>query len=103
MMNTPPPQSDGTSQTHGSSEEHSRRSSSTKFIPNLTQLQEVVQELPNPEEWINDNYTYQLWVDDHRRPLEFVRKRITRGSRCSYRWIYEGKVLIRKREMQSSQ
>ena len=74
-------------------------SASPKFLPNLTQLQEATKELPDPEEWGEDNYTHQLLVNNQRKTLEFVRKRITRGSQRPYRWVYEGKILIRKRDI----
>ena len=74
-------------------------SASPKFLPNLTQLQEATKELPDPEEWDEDNYIHQLLVNNKRKTLEFVRKRITRGSQRPYRWVYEGKVLIRKRDI----
>jgi hypothetical protein len=40
-------------------------------------------------------------VGNKRRFIEFTRKRITRGSARPYRWIYEGKVLIRKRDSEA--
>ena len=74
-------------------------SAPSKFLPNLSQLQEATKELPDPEEWHEDNYIHQLLVNNKRKTLEFVRKRITRGSQRPYRWVYEGRILIRKRDV----
>ena len=70
-----------------------------KFLPNLSQLQEAVKELPDPAEWPESTYTHTVTVDDRERRLEFVRKRISRGSESIWRWIYEGRVLIRNRDL----
>jgi len=72
---------------------------SGRFIPNVEQLQEAIQTLPDPELCGEDSYTAVIMVDERRRRLEFSRKRITRGSSRPYRWIFEGKVLIRKQDM----
>ncbi len=75
------------------------RSGSTKFIPNLTQLQTATKELPNAELWPEDSFQCPVVVDEKTKVIEFIRKRITRGSSRPYRWIYEGKVLIRNRDI----
>lgn len=70
-----------------------------KFTPNLSQLREATTLLPDPAEWAETSYTCRLSVDGTIRRIEFVKKRITRGSARVNRWMYEGKVLIRKRDI----
>ena len=77
------------------------RSTATKFIPNLAQLQQAIKDLPDPEIWSENSCLTAVLVDNKRRFIEFTRKRITRGSARPYRWIYEGKVLIRKRDSEA--
>jgi len=72
---------------------------SGRFIPNVEQLQEAIKALPDPELCGEDTYSAVIFVDERRRRLEFTRKPITRGSSRPYRWIFEGKVLIRKQDM----
>ena len=76
-----------------------RRKSSLKFIPNISQLQKAIKTLPDPELWPDPAYACAIMVDDETRTLEFVRKAINRGSSRAYRWIYEGKILVRKRDV----
>ncbi len=75
----------------------SRRAS--KFIPNLTQLKEATQELPDPELWPEETCVCPVMVNEKQKLLEFTRKRISRGNTRPYRWIYEGKILIRNRDI----
>jgi hypothetical protein len=70
-----------------------------KFIPNITQLQEALKDLPDPALYDQDRYTYAVLGDGKNHSLEFVRKRITRGSTRPFRWIYQGKVLIRNQDI----
>ena len=69
-----------------------------KFIPNMSQLKEAVEQLPDPEDWPESSYTSAITVNGHDMPVSFKKRRVTRGSKQPYRWIYEGKVLIRKRD-----
>ncbi|MFP4069754.1 MAG: hypothetical protein ACOCVJ_00700 [Verrucomicrobiota bacterium] len=75
---------------------------SGRFIPNVEQLNEAIRTLPDPELCAEATYTAVITVDDRRRRLEFTRKRINRGSARPYRWIFEGKVLIRRQDMGGS-
>jgi hypothetical protein len=70
-----------------------------KFIPNIIQLQEALKDLPDPKLHDQDRYTCPVLVDGKNHSLEFVRKRITRGSTRPFRWIYAGKVLIRNQDI----
>jgi hypothetical protein len=83
-----------------SSQSNMARSSQTpKFIPNLTQLNEASAELPDPEIWPENNYQCPIEVDGRQRNIEFALKQIRRGQELASRWIYEGKILIRKRDV----
>ena len=73
--------------------------SSAKFMPNLKQLESAARELPDPEIWPEENFTCPVEVEGERREIEFVIKIITRGSKKAPRWVYEGKLLIRKRDV----
>lgn len=90
-----------TSSTGRSSRSGSSRSkrSGPKFIPNLTQLQEATLNLPDAQDWDDDSYSCNITVSGKQKLIKFTRKQITRGSSKTYRWIYEGKVLIRNRDI----
>lgn len=74
------------------------KKNSSKFIPNVYQLKEAMRQLPDPEDWPESSYTSAITVNGHDMPVSFKKRRVTRGSKQPYRWIYEGKVLIRKRD-----
>jgi hypothetical protein len=91
-------------QSSSSNSSSSRSSSSrekkpAKFIPNIAQLQEVTKDLPDPELYNEDSCVASVYVNGKNQQLEFTRKRITRGKNRPYRWIYEGKILIRKQDV----
>ncbi|MGJ8641671.1 MAG: hypothetical protein ACSHYA_19930 [Opitutaceae bacterium] len=81
------------------SDSKKRKSTHTKFIPNLAQLGEASIELPDPELWPDETCRCPVKVDKKIKTIEFTRKKITRGKSRPYRWIYEGKVLIRNRDI----
>ena len=70
-----------------------------KFTPNLSQLREATALLPDPDQSDELRHTCRLSIDGKSRQVEFVKKRITRGDSRVNRWMYEGKVLIRKRDI----
>ena len=76
----------------------SPRSVPSKFIPNMAQLQQALKDLPDPELWSEQTCSCSILVEKKQKFIEFTRKRINRGSTRPYRWVYEGKVLIRKRD-----
>jgi hypothetical protein len=78
--------------------ENTHSSNTGKFIPNLSQLQEAVDQLPNPEEWPEMSYISAVTTNGKEVPVRFKKRHVTRGSKNPFRWIYEGKVLIRKRD-----
>jgi len=76
----------------------SSRRTRDKFLPNIKQLEEAAKELPDPELWPDPSYRVLVVVKDQQQEIKFVRKQISRGDNLSPRWVYEGKVLIRKRD-----
>ena len=76
----------------------SDKTNSNKFIPNVHQLKQAMEQLPDPEEWPESTYTSAVSANGHDRPVQFKKRRVNRGSKKPYRWIYESKVLIRKRD-----
>lgn len=76
----------------------SQISKKEKFMPNLNQLKEAAEQLPNPEIYVSDNYSSRIAVGSKFREIDFTKQKIQRGSRVVGRWIYEGKLLIRNRD-----
>jgi len=72
----------------------------SKFIPNLSQLQDAIDHLPDPEVFEDSSHVCFISVDEVKKPVLFKKYRVNRGNKQPYRWIYEGKVLIRKRDAQ---
>ncbi|NCG08980.1 MAG: hypothetical protein GWO81_05350 [Verrucomicrobia bacterium] len=64
----------------------------------MTQLKEAVDQLPDPEEWPEMSYISAVSATGREAPVRFKKRAVSRGSKKTYRWIYEGKVLIRKRD-----
>ena len=75
------------------------RASAVKFVPDLTQLGNATKDLPNAEIWPDKTYTCAITVNGRQKTMEFTRKKVTRGSAHPHRWVYEGKVLIRNRDV----
>jgi hypothetical protein len=86
------------SPSSGKREKNSPRSAN-KFIPNLTQLNEASKDLPTPDIWPEKTYKCPIEVDGKQRTIEFSLKSVNRGKKQAPRWIYQGKVLIRKRDI----
>ena len=61
-------------------------------------LQQAIEDLPDPESWSEKTYACTILVEKKQKLLEFTRKRINRGEESPYRWVYQGRVLIRKRD-----
>ena len=98
--------SSGNSPSNSSRSSSGRRPStsrSTKFLPNLSQLNNAVKELPDPETWFENTYTCPVEIEGKIHTIVFVTQTITRGSKKTRRWIYEGKLLIRKRDARISE
>ena len=86
------------SQRSSSDSSRSQRSKSSKFIPNMAQLQLAIKDLPDPEIWSKMTCVATIQIEKKQKVIEFTRKRINRGEHSPYRWVYQGRVLIRKRD-----
>ncbi|MDQ8194529.1 hypothetical protein QEH59_08830 [Coraliomargarita sp. SDUM461004] len=75
---------------------------STKFIPNLKQLNKAIKELPDPELWPESSYLCPIDVEGKQHTIEFSLKSINRGQTQASRWTYEGRILIRKRDSEAA-
>ena len=73
--------------------------SAPRFIPNLKQINEAANELPDPDIWPEATFECPVVVEGKQRSIEFELKSIARGKKHASRWVYEGKVLIRKRDV----
>ncbi|MGC6455336.1 MAG: hypothetical protein ACON46_02265 [Coraliomargaritaceae bacterium] len=74
-----------------------------KFMPNLKQIKEAAEQLPDPQFYSNETYTSRVVVDKDHRELDFHKQKIQRGSRLVSRWVYEGKILIRNRDQKEKE
>lgn len=99
MKSSSPESPSSKSSSYSSKSASKSKRKSPKFIPNLIQLSAAAKELPDAELWPNDNFLCPVLVDKKQKTIEFKRKQVTRGSELPYRWIYEGKVLIRNRDI----
>ena len=70
----------------------------SKFIPNLKQLHQAISDLPDASDYDEDTFTTTVLLASKAQQLTFTKKRIQRGSQLVYRWIYEGKILIRNQD-----
>lgn len=74
---------------------------SSKFIPNLKQLHQAIADLPDALYCEEDTFATTLLIGSKVQQLTFTKKPIQRGSQLTYRWIYEGKILIRNQDQES--
>tara|TARA_B100001093_G_C26513761_1_gene878684 strand:- start:332 stop:592 length:261 start_codon:yes stop_codon:yes gene_type:complete len=74
---------------------------SSKFIPNLKQLHQAIADLPDASYCEEDTFATTLLIGSKVQQLTFTKKPIQRGSQLTYRWIYEGKILIRNQDQES--
>lgn len=79
----------------------SKLSPASKFIPNLKQLHQAIADLPDASEYEEDTFTTTILLASKAQQLTFTKKPIQRGSELVYRWIYEGKILIRNQDQES--
>lgn len=73
--------------------------SSSRFLPNFSQVQEALKQLPDAQTYNGDSYDCRIVVDNQYQSIPFVKTQIRRGSRTVGRWVYEGKILIRNRDI----
>ena len=83
-----------------SSSKSSKSPANSKFIPNLKQLHEAIADLPVASDFEEDTFTTTLLIGSKVQQLKFSKKPIQRGSQLVYRWIYEGKILIRNQDQE---
>lgn len=67
-------------------------SESGKFIPSLDVLRKAAMELPPAENITVDSY--QIAVEN-KHFLEFRKIKFKTKSSRGYRWVYEGKILVK--------
>ena len=72
-----------------------------KFIPNLQQLHQLIANLPDASDYEGDTFAATLLIESKTQEFTFTKKPIQRGSQLVYRWIYEGKILIRNQDQDS--
>ena len=72
-----------------------------KFIPNLQQLHQLIANLPDASDYEGDTIAATLLIESKTQEFTFTKKPIQRGSQLVYRWIYEGKILIRNQDQES--
>ena len=79
----------------------SNSSPASKFIPNLKQLHQAIAYLPDASNYDEDTFSTTLFIDSQAQQLTFTKKPIQRGSQLVYRWIYDGKFLIRNQDQEN--
>ena len=57
--------------------------------------------LPDASQYEEETFTATLLIGSKAQQLTFSKKPIQRGSQLVYRWIYEGKILIRNKDKES--
>lgn len=69
---------------------------SDRFLPSLGQLRAASEELPDPEIWPEEDYIVPIESGKRVHQVTFSRvKFASRSNGRTYRWVYQGKVLIR--------
>ena len=78
-----------------------RNNTDGRFLPNLKQLEDAASDLPDPETFAGEQFEYRVRSGGRSEYLVFERTAIQRGARRTFRWVYEGKILIRKRDLET--
>jgi len=76
---------------------------SNRFLPSLGQLHQASKKLPDPE--ICEQREYSVSLNGESRSYELTFRRVKFSSRISgktYKWVYEGKVMLNLKEEDSS-
>ncbi|MEO0794873.1 MAG: hypothetical protein AAFX93_06915 [Verrucomicrobiota bacterium] len=69
---------------------------SKRFLPSLDQVKRASESLPDPMSCEEDSYSVPVKLGSSERELVFSRVKFNSGrSSAVYRWIYEGKIMIR--------
>lgn len=71
----------------------------TRFIPSLSQIRLAAKELPDPEIWPEEDYIVPLESSSSVYEVTFQRIKFrSRRNGTNYRWIYNGRMLVRHAE-----
>ena len=71
-----------------------------RFLPNFGHIKIAIKQLPSATTHDNDTISTFIRVDNKLKEIAFVKKRIQRGSKEVFRWVYEGKFLIREQDIE---
>lgn len=74
---------------------------SKRFLPSIEQIQRAGDKLPDPMGHDGDECTVTIETGRSTRDLHFKRVKFNSSSNVVYRWVYEGKVMIRPRKENS--
>ena len=70
-----------------------------RFMPNFGHIKTAIKQLPSASTHDNDTISTFIRVDNKLKEIAFIKKRIQRGSKEVFRWVYEGKFLIREQDI----
>ncbi len=74
----------------------SEKPEKTRFLPSLNQIRLAAKELPDPEIWPGEDYIVPLESASSVYEVTFQRIKFrSKRSGTNYRWIYDGKLLVR--------
>lgn len=69
---------------------------SRRFLPSIDQVKRAGEELPDPMKYEGEECTVNVKSGDAERELVFKKFKFSAGGGKSiYRWVYEGKAMIR--------
>lgn len=71
-----------------------------RFMPNFGHIKTAIKQLPSASTHDNDTISTFIRVDNKLKEIAFVKKRIQRGNKEVFRWVYEGKFLIREQDIE---
>lgn len=76
---------------------------SRRFLPTIDQVKRACGELPDAKDHPNDECIVDVKTGKSERSLSFKRLKFASGKGGSiYRWVYEGKVMIRSADIEES-
>ncbi|WP_269538811.1 hypothetical protein [Cerasicoccus fimbriatus] len=76
---------------------------SKRFLPSIDQIKRASEELPDADSHESEECAVSFKVGSTTRELSFKRVKFNAGEGKSiYRWVYDGKVMIRNSDIQKS-
>lgn len=72
---------------------------SNRFLPSLKQIRDAAAQLPDPEKWPDEVYLVPVKGPNKTNNLEFRRVRLSESGNRKERWVFEGKIIIRHRDI----